>query len=157
MITTIATDKCSEIIFIGFSFCKIANLKLSHVSMERPQKIFMTIANDVSKNKTGITKVKANKNFAKKVKTVESQISWWECWFSDSSEIWIPNASEKASAMAMVKIPPITTSRELLAELRPTIKPRVVIVADVSPKLTPVLRDSSIFLFFNLINIIILL
>jgi hypothetical protein len=58
--------------------------------------------------------------------------------FSDSSDMWMPRASEKASAMAMIKMPPITTSFECVPECRPTIKPRVVMIAEVKPKLSPV-------------------
>ena len=82
--------------------------------------------------------VDAKMNFEKKVAIVDSHISFVECLFSDSSDIWIPRASEKASAMAIINMPLITTSFDLVPECRPTIKPRVVIIAEVKPKLRPV-------------------
>src|SRR3989338_1718721 len=57
----------------------------------------------------------------------------------------MPSASEKASAMAIVKIPPMTASRECVPACRPTIRPSVVMMPEVEPKLTPVLNDSLIF------------
>jgi hypothetical protein len=94
--------------------------------------------------------VKAKKNLARNVHIVDSQISLSVCLFSDSSETCIPNASEKASAIAMVSIPPIITSCECVPAWSPTIKPKVVIIPEVVPKQTPVLKDSLI----NLIKIL---
>jgi hypothetical protein len=50
----------------------------------------------------------------------------------------MPRASEKASAMAMISMPLTTTSLDLVPECSPTINPRVVIMAEVKPKLSPV-------------------
>jgi len=49
----------------------------------------------------------------------------------------MPNASERASAIAIIRIPPITTSVECVLECSPAITPKVVIIPDVSPKLKP--------------------
>lgn len=49
----------------------------------------------------------------------------------------MPRASEKASAIAIVKIPPRTANFECVPECKPTINPRVVIIAEVMPKLNP--------------------
>jgi hypothetical protein len=68
--------------------------------------------------------------------------------FSASFEIWIPKASEKASAMAIVRIPARTTISEFVPEWRPTIRPKVVMTADVSPKVMPVRNEFSIFISF---------
>lgn len=65
---------------------------------------------------TGIRNVNAKRNFDKKVESVELQISFHVWWFSDSSEVWIPKASEKASAIAIVRIPPSTTDFECVPE-----------------------------------------
>jgi hypothetical protein len=56
----------------------------------------------------------------------------------------MPSASEKASATAMVRIPPITASFECVPECSPTMRPRVVMIPEVTPKLRPVLMDSLI-------------
>jgi len=60
----------------------------------------------------GMINVRAKRNLDRKVATVAPHISFAVCLFSDSSEICIPMASEKASAMAMVNIPPITITLE---------------------------------------------
>jgi len=54
----------------------------------------------------------------------------------------MPSASENASAIAMVKMPPITASFEFVPEARPISNPSVVIIPEVRPKLRPVLIDS---------------
>jgi hypothetical protein len=46
-------------------------------------------------------------------------------------------ASDMASAMAMVRIPPITIARECVPECRPTIRPSLVMTPEVNPKLIP--------------------
>lgn len=60
---------------------------------------------------------------------------------SDSSDMWMPNASDKASAIAITKIPPIITNFEWVLEFRPMIKPKVVIIPEVRPKLKPFLTE----------------
>ncbi len=72
----------------------------------------MTTATVKSNSKTGTTNVEAKMNFDKNVEIVDCQISPHVCLFSDSSEIWMPSASENASATAIVNIPPKTTSFE---------------------------------------------
>lgn len=56
----------------------------------------------------------------------------------------MPNASEKASAIAIVNIPPRTTSFEWVPECNPTINPSVVIIPEVKPKLNPVFIECFI-------------
>ena len=51
-------------------------------------------------------------------------------------------ASENESAMAMVKMPPITASLECVLAYKPVINPRVVIIPEVTPKLNPFFNDS---------------
>jgi hypothetical protein len=56
----------------------------------------------------------------------------------------MPKASDMASAIAIVRMPPITTVREWVPEWSPTINPNVVITPDVRPKLRPLLNDAFI-------------
>lgn len=93
----------------------------------------------------GTTNVTAKINFESKVEIVDSQISFVVCLSSDSSDIWIPNASENASATAIVNIPPMITSFEWVPEYKPTIKPNVVIIPDVIPKLNPIFNECLIY------------
>lgn len=86
-------------------------------------------------------KVKANRNLPMKVKTVDSHISLGVCTPSDSSEIWIPRASEKASAIAIVRTPPIITWVEWVPECKPTMSPKVVIIPEVEPKQKPTFNE----------------
>lgn len=111
----------------------------------------MIMAAERLKIKSGIKKVRANKNLAKKVETVASQIWRGVEFASYSTEMWMPKASENASAIAIVKTPPITARRELVPAFKPTISPSVVIVAEVSPKLNPFFIElfESIKLFFG--------
>lgn len=83
----------------------------------------------------------AMKNLKINVERVDSQISLVECMFSDSSDICIPRASESESAMAIVRIPPMTIRYELVLEYNPIINPSVVMIPDVNPKLNPTLRE----------------
>jgi len=62
-----------------------------------------------------------------------------------SSDICIPRASESASAMAIVKMPPITTNFEEVVEFNHTINPSLVIIPDVKPKLKPTFIGCFIF------------
>ena len=98
------------------------------------------------KIKKGIMNTIAKINLNKNVDVVDSQICLGVCLFSPSSEIWIPNASEHASAIAIVIIPPITANLEEVAEFNPIIKPKVVIIADVTPKLNPTFRECFIIM-----------
>jgi hypothetical protein len=104
----------------------------------------MIMAVKRSKNRTGTKNVKAKINLEKKVEIVDSQTSRTVCLFSDSSETWIPRASENASATAMVNMPPITASFKWVPALKPTISPKVVIIPEVKPKLNPVLIECFI-------------
>tara|TARA_Y100000310_G_C20655972_1_gene801977 strand:+ start:644 stop:949 length:306 start_codon:yes stop_codon:yes gene_type:complete len=101
----------------------------------------MIIAVVKGTNKTGIIKESVNKNLDKKVEMVDCQISFEECLFSDSSVTCMDMASERESAMAIVKIPPRTTSFECVEAFKPTIKPRVVIIPEVMPKENPTFHE----------------
>ena len=100
------------------------------------------IAVDSVKRNTGIKKVRAKKNLDSNVATVDNHICLCVWTFSDSSEIWMPRASDNASATAMMTIPPTTASLEWVPEWSPTISPNVVIVPEVNPKPIPVFNDS---------------
>jgi len=113
-------------------------LKLSRVNINMPQAVATMMAVERSKIRTGTMKVNANRNLAEKVASVASQISFRVCTFSDSSETWMPKASENASAIAIVNTPPMTTNFEPENECKPTINPSVVITAEVRPKHNPV-------------------
>ena len=80
-------------------------------------------------------------NLKKKVENVDCHTCFFVCLFSPSSEMWIPRASEHASAIAIVNIPPITANLEFVAELSPTIKPKVVMMPEVTPKLKPTFNE----------------
>ena len=88
-------------------------------------------------NRIGTMKVNAKMNLERKVEIVDSHISFVECLFVDSSEMWIPNASDMASAIAIMSIPPMITRLEWVLECNPIIRPSVVITPDVKPKLKP--------------------
>ena len=92
----------------------------------------------------GETKVIATISFVKSVANVASQTDLEPFLLLDSSDMCIPKASLEASAIAMVKIPPITTLFNPVPELSPTISPRVVMIPEVIPKLIPFLKDSFI-------------
>ena len=110
--------------------------------MPSPQATLTTIAMGSSRSKTGITKVRAKMNFDKKVESVDAHICFLVWAFSASSDMWIPSASEKASAIAIVRNPPSTAGLEWVPECKPTMSPRVVITPEVMPKLMPVFKDS---------------
>lgn len=99
------------------------------------------------KRSTGTTKVSAKRNFEKNVDNVDSHVSR-VFLLSDSVEICIPRASENASAIAIVNIPPITASFEFVPELKPVISPRVVIIPEVIPKQIPILSDCFMNYFY---------
>jgi len=100
-----------------------------------------------------MTNVPANTNLAAKVQIVDSHISFVVCLFSDSSETCMPNASENASAIAIVNTPPITTSFEWVPECKPTISPRVVIIPEVNPKLNPTFSECLMRILTSLTGI----
>lgn len=77
----------------------------------------------------GTMNVNAKRSLAKNVAIVDSQISLLVWAFSASSETWMPRASENASAIAIVKIPPMITNLDPEKEWSPTINPNVVIIA----------------------------
>ena len=88
----------------------------------------MIIAFERPINRTGRIKIDEKINLKKIVEKVDSHTSLLVYLFSDSSAIWIPIASDNASAIAIVNIPPITTSFEWVLECSPTIRPSVVII-----------------------------
>jgi len=98
------------------------------------------------KLKIGIRKVRAMTNFVRKVEMVASQTCLWLFLLEDSCEMWTLRASENASAIAIVRIPPMTAVLRVVAAFRPTIIPRVVIVPEVSPNASPTFREGFMFL-----------
>jgi hypothetical protein len=106
--------------------------------------MFMMIALVSSKRRMGMMNEEAMRNLNMNVEIVDSQISFDEWMFSDSSDIWIPNASERESAIAIVRIPPMTTRTEFVLANNPIINPRVVMIPDVNPKLNPTLSECFI-------------
>jgi len=92
-------------------------------------------------NKTGITKLSEKMNFEQNVEIDDSHISLFVFLFSPSSEICIPTESESASAIAITRIPLITTIFEFVLEYNPMINPSVVIIPEVRPKLKPLFID----------------
>lgn len=148
--TKIVMERCSIIIWWGFTFCSLAIKKLKVVIRIRPQITLAIMALGRVKIRTGIIKVRAKKNLVRKVEAVAVQTSLVVWQFSDSSEMCMPKASDKASAMAMVKMPPITTKEEPVAESRPIIRPKVVITPEVRPKLKPFFIECFMNFFNNL-------
>src|SRR6267143_3741505 len=112
------------------------------LNFHRATIVFTQTPNDHSS--TGTTKVSAIRNLAPKVAMVDSQISDTTPLFLDSSAMCMPKASDMASAIAIVRMPPTTTVREWVPEWSPTINPNVVITPDVRPKLSPVFNDGFI-------------
>jgi hypothetical protein len=98
--------------------CEIINVILvNHASrIDNPHIKLITMAVDSVNRITGTRKVIANRNFAKKVEIVAAHICLMVCLFSASFETWIPKASEKASAMAIVRIPARTTIFECVPD-----------------------------------------
>ena len=86
------------------------------LSADRPQIMLTMIAVSRLSSMMGMMNVSAKANFDKKVDTVDCHISFVVCVFSDSSAMWMPSASEKASAIAIVNMPPRTTSFEWVPE-----------------------------------------
>ncbi len=98
------------------------------------------------KNKIGTIKDSVNINFVRNVAIVDNQIDLCD-WFLDSSDICIPKASDKESAMAIVKIHHITKISDWLPKANHTINPSVVIIHEVAQKLKPVLSEFFIILY----------
>jgi len=84
-------------------------------------------------------KVRATKNFAMKVAMVDSRIALIVFFLSDSWEMWIHKASLNASAIAIVKIPPMTAIFRCVPSASPTMSPSVVMIQEVMPKANQVL------------------
>jgi len=75
---------------------------------------------------------------------VASHISLCSILWLDSSAMWIPSASENASAIATVKIPPMTANLRPVPVFNPIITPSVVIIPEVNPNDIPLFIDSFI-------------
>lgn len=110
---------------------------LAEMIRKYPNKIDTAIATSKGKIRIGMRKEDVIKNFDKKVQIVAVQICLNFFSFSDSSDIWIPRASDTESAMAIDIIPP--TIIVLLSDRRYKAKviPKVVITPDVSPNPIP--------------------
>lgn len=87
-------------------------------------------------------KVDETVSFDAKVAPVASQTARELCRFWDSWATCMPKASEKASAIAMLSTPPITTIRDWVPAWSPTMRPSVVMIPEVRPNPTPVLNES---------------
>ncbi len=75
----------------------------------------MIIAIGKSNRSTGTTNIIAQ-SFDRKVATVAAHTCVVVRVWSASSEICIPSASDSESAIAIVRMPPITTPREFVPE-----------------------------------------
>jgi len=95
-----------------------------------------------SRVRIGIRNVSATISFVRNVEAVASQIALCPFRFEDSWAMWIPRASENASAIAIVRIPPMTASLSPVPAFSPTMMARVVMIPDVRPNDTPVFIDS---------------
>jgi len=115
---------------------------LKIIIRRKPHARFIFMAVGRSKIMKGTMKEDATINFVRKVDTVASQISFCLLPFLDSSDMWMPRASENASAIATVRIPPMIASLSPVPAFSPIIRPSVVIIPEVSPKLTPIFVDS---------------
>ncbi len=109
-----------------------------------PQIMLTRIAVEISKRIIGGTKVSVKANFDRKVKSVASHISLVACSPSVSSEMWIPMASDNASATANTTMPASTASLDWVPACSPTMMPNVVITPEVSPNPTPLSNVSFI-------------
>lgn len=94
------------------------------------------------RRRMGIMKLDATMDFVRNVDIVASQIALDLFRLSNSSEMWIPKASENASAIATVRIPPMTASFNPVKEFSPIITPSVVMIPEVIPKDIPIFIDS---------------
>ena len=115
-----------------------------------PAKTFIIIAVFRFMKITGIMKISAVMNFVKKVDIVLCHTDFFD-FPTDSSEMCIPKASEKASAIAIVIIPPKTASFECVPENSPTINPSVVIIPEVIPNPNPLFIDFFIVRLMKLV------
>ncbi len=136
IITITAIAKCSITCLSLFSL-EFRNREVITIKVN-PQTMSIMIAVCSEKNRTGIAKVRAKMNFEAKVDNVASHTFFLD-FLVVSCETWMPMASENASAIAMLSIPPIITSLECVLENKPIIRPRVVITAEVNPKPRPIL------------------
>src|SRR5690606_38484517 len=86
-------------------------------------------------------------NFDKNVAKVASQTCFVVFSPDDSCDKCTPKESERASAIAIVKIPPITAALDWVLTPRPIKSPRVVKTPETNPKLIPALYD--FFMLFS--------
>lgn len=114
------------------------------VNKKRPHIIFTFTASDRFRNNSAMMNDEATISFVRNVVIVASQIALCPFRWDDSSAVWMPRASENASAIAIVRIPPMTTSLIPVPVFSPTINPSVVIIPEVRPNDTPVFIDSLI-------------
>lgn len=114
--------------------------------------IFMITQVLSGKTTIGIINVKANISLEKNVAIVDFRTILSLLFFFDSSERWMPSASEKASATAIVSIHPITTISDHVHDVKPTINHKVVIIPEVIPKLIHVLIDCFIYIGNTMLN-----
>lgn len=148
IITMTAIPTCSKMPCKGLFFCLFAIYQLRMLSSNNPRIALTIVAvSKLSNMSTGMANVIATRNFAIKVAKVDSRISLVLFFLSDSSEICTPSASENASAMAIVKIPPMTAIFRCVPKLNQTISPSVVMIHEVIQNANQVLSDCFIKFF----------
>lgn len=116
-----------------FSPWAIEIKRFKKIINNRPQTILIIIAEFKENNKNGIIKDNAKINFP--IKTLIADLS--ACFFvvplSEIFREYTPKESDKESAIAILKIPPITASLEAVAPINPTMTPRVVKTPEEMP------------------------
>jgi hypothetical protein len=110
----------------------------------RPHTRLIFIAVWSGRVRIGIRNVSATISFVAKVAKVASQTCLCFIFFEVSCEMWMPNASENASAIAIVSIPPMTASLREVAAFSPIMTPSVVMTPEVRPNAIPVLWEEFI-------------
>ena len=82
-------------------------------------------------------KERATSSFETNVKKALCHNSGVVCSFSASSEMWMPIASDRASATANTNMPTRIANLDWVPECSPAIRPKVVMTPEVIPKPTP--------------------
>ena len=144
IITAIAIARCSAMTGNTAFSCDRASKKLNKAMTIRPQHIDASTAVSKGSNKSGTAKLIATKNFVRNVEKVAAQMrSLVDSGFA-SSAIWMPSASDIASATAITRIPPSTATTDSVPACNPAISPTVVMTPDVAPKKMPVRAPSFV-------------
>jgi len=110
----------------------------------RPHARLVLIAVLSGKIKIGTRNVRATISLERNVAMVASQTCLWLFFEEDSCEMWMLSASENASAIAIVRTPPIMAVLRAVAAFRPTMMARVVMTPEVRPNASPIFREDFI-------------